>query len=145
MNMRLILIACRVLLGVVFLIACVHKILFPGAFALSIYHYQILPDPLINIAAITLPWVELVVAVAIMFSVRFKDAAATLILVLLGVFTVAMIYNILRGLDISCGCFSAAAEADALGWSNVYRNLGYMFIACVVLLEDWIKTMVNGG
>jgi len=144
MNVRLILIACRVLLGVVFLIACVHKILFPGAFALSIFRYQILPDSLINVTAITLPWVELVVAIAIMFAPRFKDAAALLILAMLGVFTAAMVFNIYRGLDISCGCFSAAAEADQLGWDNVIRNLGYMFLAGIVLFEDRVKSMVNG-
>ena len=144
MNVRFILIACRVLLGVVFLIACVHKILFPGAFALSIFRYQLLPDAMINVTAITLPWVELVAAVAIMFSLRFKDAAAALILVMLGVFTLAMTYNILRGLDIACGCFSAAADAEALGWGNVIRNLGYMFIATVVLFEDWVRARVEG-
>ncbi len=139
MNVRFILIACRVLLGVVFLIACIHKILFPEAFALSIFRYQILPNALINVTAITLPWVELVAALAVMFSLRFKDAAATLILLMLAVFTVAMTFNILRGLDVACGCFSSSPDADVLGWGNVIRNLGYMFIAGVVLFEDSLR------
>lgn len=143
MNMRVIFIACRVLLGVVFLIACVHKILFPADFALAIFRYHILPSPLINVTAITLPWMEFVAALAVMFSVRFKDAAATLFLAMLTVFTGAMTYNIMRGLDISCGCFSTSAEADPLGWGNVFRNLGYMFLATVVLCEERITAMIN--
>ena len=144
MNVRFILVACRVLLGVVFLIACVHKILFPEAFALAIFRYQVLPDPLINLTAITLPWIELVVAIAIMFAPRFKDASAAIILGMLGVFTLAMIYNIFRGLDISCGCFSATGEADLLGWDNVLRNLGYMFLAGVVLFEEQVRRRLEG-
>lgn len=142
MNVRLILIACRVLLGVVFLIACVHKILFPAAFALAIYRYQILPDAMVNLSAITLPWIELVVAVAIMFSPRFKDAAAVLIMGLLGVFTVAIVFNLLRGLDVACGCFSTTE--DVAGWDNVVRNLGYMFLAAVVLFEEQIRRRLEG-
>ncbi len=143
MNMRAIFIACRVLLGVVFLVACAHKILFPADFALSVFRYQILPAPLINMTAITLPWMELVAAVLIVFSVRFKDAAAVLFLAMLTVFTAAIIFNLMRGLDVACGCFTTSADADPMGWGNVFRNLGYMFLALVVLNEQRIAAMLS--
>lgn len=58
---------------------------------------------------------------------------------MLGIFSLAMSMSILRGLDIACGCFSSAGEGDTLGWSNVFRNLGYMFLAAIVMAEEWIK------
>ena len=139
MNTRILFIACRVLLGLVFLVACVHKIIFPQEFALAIYQYQILPDALVNISAITLPWIELVLAMAIMFSPRFKDGAALSMAVLLLIFTVAISFNILRGMDISCGCFSTESSQSAIGWGHVLRNLGYIFLTVVVLFEEQIE------
>lgn len=147
MNMRFILIACRVLLGVVFIIASAHKILFPGDFAEAVFQYRILPDALINVTAITLPWIELVVALAIMFSARFKDGAALVILLMLAAFAAAMSFNLLRGLEIACGCFSVGDDVELIGWGTVLRNIGYMFLASAVLAEDWILQRVgkDGG
>jgi len=142
-NPVFILAACRVLLGLAFLIACSHKILFPGSFAQTLYFYQLLPDRLINPLAITLPWVEAVAAVAIMASARFKDAAALLMIGLLAVFTAAIAINLFRGLDVSCGCFSTGGD-DPIGWGNVIRNAGYMFIAFLVLFEERLLNWNKG-
>ena len=51
----------RIVLGIVFIYASYDKILHPAAFAKVIYNYQILPDELINLSAIFLPWLELVI------------------------------------------------------------------------------------
>lgn len=57
---KVIMLAARLILGGVFVFASVDKILHPAAFADAVYNYQILPDSLINVAAIILPWLELV-------------------------------------------------------------------------------------
>lgn len=138
MNVKFITWCGRLLLALVFLLAAVHKILFPETFALNIYQYRLLPDVMINFVALTLPWIELVAAIAILCPLAWKNAAATLIIAMLGAFALAMSFNILRGLDITCGCFSANPDADSIGWSNVVRNLGYIVIAVVVMAEDWL-------
>lgn len=138
MSPRWIIGCCRVLLAVVFFLASLHKILFPETFALAVYQYQILPDAWINLIAITLPWIELVAAIAILAPPSYKDAAAFLMLILLGIFALAMSFNILRGLDITCGCFSTGDNADPIGWGNVTRNLGYMFLCIAVMGQEWI-------
>ena len=145
MNPRWIFIGCRVLLGGVFLLACVHKILHPDTFAHAIFQYRLLPDSLINVTAITLPWVELFAALAVLFLPRFKQSGALILLVLLTVFTVAISVNILRGLEVECGCFTSAEGADLLGWGHVARNLGYICLAVVVLFENGIRTMSRRG
>ena len=57
---RVIILAARLILGGVFVFASIDKILHPAAFAEAVYNYQILPDNLINLTAIVLPWLELV-------------------------------------------------------------------------------------
>ena len=49
-------ICARVILGAVFIYASIDKIRNPEAFAKAVYNYQILPDSLINLTAIALPW-----------------------------------------------------------------------------------------
>ena len=50
----------RLILGVIFIYASIDKIFHPAAFAEAVYNYQILPDALINLTAIVLPWLELI-------------------------------------------------------------------------------------
>lgn len=138
MNPRYLIMMCRVVLGVIFLLACVEKILFPHDFAMAIFRYRLLPHSTINLAAITLPWMELTAAIAIIFSCRFRDAAAALIFGMLLAFTLGIAINLIRGLEIACGCTTTAPTEDLISWGHVLRNLGYMFLALVVLKEDWL-------
>jgi cobalt-zinc-cadmium efflux system protein len=142
-NPGFLILACRILLALVFWLASFHKILFPEAFAHAIFQYQILPDLLINATAITLPWVEFIAGFAILFLPRYKAGAAALMLLLLTVFALAMTFNIARGLDVSCGCFSTGADADPVGWRNVVRNLGYMLLAVIVFAEQRVRAVLR--
>jgi len=56
--LRLALLAARLVMAGIFLYASIDKIAHPAAFAKDIYNYQILPDALINLTALLLPWLE---------------------------------------------------------------------------------------
>lgn len=45
----------RLYLGLVFLLACLHKIADPASFAIDVATYQLLPLPFINLLALILP------------------------------------------------------------------------------------------
>jgi len=120
--------AARILLGVLFLLAATPKILWPADFAKVIFFYQILPYDLVNALAIVLPWIELYSAIALLFSRSLRQAAAWIILGLLVIFTAAIVTDLCRGIDISCGCFSVATDAESMGIRNVVRN------ACMIVL-----------
>jgi len=48
---------------------------------------------------------------------------ASLILGVLTIgFTVAVVSGLLRGLDISCGCYTLDPEVGKIGWSKVVEN-----------------------
>jgi uncharacterized membrane protein YphA (DoxX/SURF4 family) len=99
----------RLILGAVFMYASIDKILHPAAFAEAVYNYQILPDYLINLTAIILPWLELVLGIVLVIGL-FRGGSVLIVTGLLVVFLGAMIFNLARGLDIYCGCFSVSTE-----------------------------------
>ncbi len=128
--------AARLYLGVVFVTASWHKLLEPGAFAIDIATYQILPVVLVNPMAIVLPWVELVAGLMLMAGFRAR-AAALLVAGMMLVFTVAVAIALGKGLDMSCGCFaSQGAAEDPISWRTIARDLGWLGLAVYALLLD---------
>jgi uncharacterized membrane protein YphA (DoxX/SURF4 family) len=71
--------------------------------------------------ATILPWIELLCGFALLFGV-FIRGSALLVSVMLIAFTLAVVSGILRGLDISCGCFTQDPAADKIGWMKVLQN-----------------------
>jgi hypothetical protein len=126
---------CRMILAAVFLLASAPKIVAPHEFAVAVFRYQLLPDAAINLMAILLPWIEFVAAVAILIP-RTRAAAAAILFGLLAVFTAAISIDLVRGINISCGCFTLAANAGPIGWWEVIRDVGFLALAGFVLWAD---------
>jgi len=119
--------AARLFLAVVFLYASVDKILHPVEFAKAVYLYQILPGPLINLAALILPWLELVLGLCLAAGI-WLPGAVLWSNALLGTFFAALLFNLFRGLDIHCGCFSTnvdPAGASLMTW-YLFRDASFL-------------------
>ena len=128
--------AARLYLGVIFLLACWHKLLEPAAFALDIATYQILPLGLVNLLAIVLPWVELAAGLMLLFGFRTR-AAALLMAGMMAMFTVAIAIAVAKGLDMSCGCFaSQGASEDPISWRTILRDASWLLLAVYVFIFD---------
>lgn len=106
----LIALCARMILGVVFIYTSIGKIVHPEAFAKVIYNYQILPDYFINLSAIVLPWLELILGVFLIIGL-FKEGSVFIVNILLIIFLGALSFNLARGLNVHCGCFSVGTEA----------------------------------
>lgn len=106
---RMILSAMRVLFGGIFVYASIDKILHPAVFAQAVYNYQILPDAFINLTALVLPWLELISGLFIIFGVWLPGSFFVTNLLMVTFFG-ALVFNIARGLNIHCGCFSTSTE-----------------------------------
>ncbi len=106
----------RILIGTIFVYSSLSKLLDQEGFAKAIYNYRILPDGLVNIAAIIIPMLEFLCGV-LLLSGRMKKGSSFWITTMLSVFLIALISAYARGLDISCGCFSletAGSKSDIL-------------------------------
>lgn len=117
----------RIFLGIIFIYASLDKIANPEAFAVAIRNYQILPESLVNLAALILPWLELVIG-ALMLANRWVPGALLWINILMIVFAGSLIFNILRGINVYCGCFSTRIQdADKASMTvSVVRDLLFL-------------------
>jgi len=127
--------AGRLYLGAVFIWACLHKIVDPGAFALDVATYQLLPLPLVNLFALVLPWVELLAGAMLVVGLRAR-AAALLVAAMMVAFMVALVWALHQGLEMSCGCFaSSGTDAPISGWTML-RDAAWLVLALYVLVFD---------
>ena len=124
--------AARIILGAIFLYASFDKILHPQTFAEAIYNYQILPDSMINLTALVLPWLEALLGACLLAGV-WMPGASVISTGLLGVFIGALIFNEVRGIDIHCGCFSTESTGEPTGmlWTAL-RDM--LFLAVSIFL-----------
>ena len=128
--------AARWILGIVFLYASFHKILYPAAFAEAVYLYQILPDWLVNLAALVLPWLELFLGVFLIIGLWMPGSVIISSLLFI-IFMGALSYNMTRGLDISCGCFSTSATEGAVDIWTVLRDGMFMAVSFYLFLATF--------
>ena len=120
-------------IGVVFLAAALGKIGDAGAFARQIHHFRLLPLGLENTLAITLPWIELVAALALLL--RFRPRAGAVITAgLMGLFVFVVAAAVARGLDIECGCFGTS-DASRVGTAKLIENVGLLALALLASLR----------
>jgi putative oxidoreductase len=120
--------ACRWLLGILFVAASFHKMIHPAQFAKIIYGYQLVPDIAINLIAIILPFLEFFSGAALILGI-YPRSAVLMINVMLLSFIVAISINLLRGHVFDCGCFSIGdANHPAAAGGLLVRD-----VACFVL------------
>jgi len=135
----------RLILGAVFIYASIDKIGHPAAFAKDVYNYQILPDVLINLTALVLPWLELILGIFLLVGL-FREGTAWIATLLLGVFFGAMVFNLARGLDIHCGCFHTSAQGTdsaPMAW-YVFRD-GLFLIPAVYLFFRTVREKLQAA
>ena len=118
----------RLILSYVFISASIGKILNPEDFSLAIQNYRILPEILTNLVAIILPWIELYCGIFILLGIFSRASAASLIF-LTTIFIIAISSAMMRGLDISCGCFDPADDTDKIGISKIIEDIIYLALA----------------
>ncbi len=126
--------SARLLLGFVFVVASIDKVADPNAFAVSVSYYRLVGEPFTLIIATILPWAELLCGLFLIFGIMVRGSSL-LILLMLVLFTGGVISGIVRGLDISCGCFTRDPSVDKIGWMKVLENSGLMLLGILLLFS----------
>jgi uncharacterized membrane protein YphA (DoxX/SURF4 family) len=112
----------RLVVGGVFIYASLDKVLHPEAFARIVFNYHLVPAPLINLAAITLPWVELGVGLFLVLGI-WTRASGLILTTLVVVFLIALSINWFRGVSLECGCFTVSSGAKGAIGDLIVRDL----------------------
>ena len=126
----------RFILGTVFIYASLDKIADPVAFSTNIDNYHISPIAINNLAALILPWVELIIGLSLITGV-FLDGASILTIGLLAFFIFIITQAYMRGISLECGCFKTAVD-PSLGdlrqdmlW-RIFEDILFLVLAIIV-------------
>jgi len=122
----------RVFLGGLFIVASLDKIADPAAFATSILNYKVVGPTLAMVIATILPSLELLCGLSLILGL-YPRASALLITCMLAGFTILIISALLRGLDISCGCFSQDPNVSKIGYIKILENVGMIMLGVLLL------------
>jgi uncharacterized membrane protein YphA (DoxX/SURF4 family) len=126
--------AFRMALGLLFIYASLDKIANPQNFSQIVYNYKILPSFLINIFAITLPWVELICGLFLIGGI-FIESSSLVVFLLLFAFMIATSVNVfVRGINLQCGCFTTSLVAQKQGVELVLRDIIFLLMSLQVFL-----------
>lgn len=137
--------ALRLVLGGLLVWSGAVKVGDPAGFANEIGNYHLLPS-LSPIMAVTLPWIEIVIGVALIAAPRaWARAAALGAVAILGVFTIAVISVVARGIDVDCGCFGSGSGPVTM--LTVLRDVALVAAAMglFVLAGDGERSLPPGG
>lgn len=126
--MRWLSLLCRLVVGGVFVWASLDKLAHPEAFARAIHNYRLVPYALLHPLALLMPAAELVAGLALVVG-WWRRGAALLCALMLAVFLAAISSALVRGLDISCGCFHTDG-GHAVGVSLLWRD-ALLLLACL--------------
>jgi uncharacterized membrane protein YphA (DoxX/SURF4 family) len=101
--------------------AGVFKISSFPEFVFSIYQFDLLPVPFISYFAVLIIAIEVTGGFLLLFGIWRKQISIIFIL-LLSLFTAAMLINLFKEKTIDCGCFGPLLP-NQIGWWSLVRNV----------------------
>jgi len=111
---RAVLYVFRIVLGGLFVYAGAIKALDILDFAQNIRNYRLVGQELSFVAAIVLPWLEILAGLALAAGI-WTRASSLIISGLLAFFIVLTLVTIVRGIDVDCGCFGSLSRKSGFG------------------------------
>lgn len=134
----------RLAVGLVFIYASLDKIAHPAEFARIVNNYHLMPGILINLLAMVLPWLEAVCGVALILGIHKRGSIYIMNLMVL-MFIVAIGINVIRGVNLECGCFTVSSKAKGSALNLLFRDLGLLALTIYLIFNratrfDLIKT-----
>lgn len=132
----------RLYVGGFFLYASVSKIPYPAQFAEAVAAYQLIPYWFLNLGVLILPWMEFVSGLFLVIGLRTR-ATATLIGLMLTMFTVMILVNMYWGASINCGCYDTVG--DPIGWKKISEEIMLLLFTTQIYFYDRLLNFRRAG
>jgi putative oxidoreductase len=130
--------ALRLILGAIFIVAGASKVGHAAEFAAQIAAFRILPTAVIAPMALVLPFFELLLGAYLIIGL-FTRGAAWVAVLLLTAFDLAIASAVVRGMTVNCGCFGPT-DTTVTTWGEVGRDAVFIVMALIVAL--WAPGML---
>jgi putative oxidoreductase len=127
------------LFGFVFMVSANVHLSNPYRFLSHVYSYDVVSERLGIVVAAFLPSLQFVVGIALLFFPRLRPFCFRTATVLFFAFTGFQLQAHLRGLNISCGCFSNNSD-DPISWLTIGRNAILLVIGITCCCLTWRKS-----
>ena len=132
----------RFTIGIIFIYASYSKILDPVSFSDNIHNYHT-TDNLVwveNLAALIIPWLELIVGVFLIMGV-FLEGVTIITICMLIFFIFILSQAVFRGIDVHCGCFKTVADIGVSDLrfeliKHIIEDFVFLVMAFVIQLRD---------
>jgi len=121
----------RIFLGGLFVVAGLDKITDTQAFANSVLQYKVVGPTLAMCTATILPSLELLCGLSLIIGFYPRSCELLMTIMLIG-FTILVASALIRGLDISCGCFTQDPNTSKIGYQKILENCG------LIVLSVWL-------
>ncbi|HQI01645.1 MAG TPA: MauE/DoxX family redox-associated membrane protein [Deltaproteobacteria bacterium] len=125
--------ACRLLLGATFLLSSIGKLVDIEAYSVdAVYNFGVLPLWLARPAGLIMPFIELGIALGLIFGVltRLSAFGASILSVIF--FLVKCHVLFIQGRQIDCGCFGAIMETMAS--VTIYMDIPMAIMGLLIML-----------
>jgi uncharacterized membrane protein YphA (DoxX/SURF4 family) len=128
----------RLVIAAVFAAAGIAKISDPTSFLAAILGYHLpLSAPILKLAALVVPWLELFSGLFLAFGI-WLDAAWIAVSGLSLVFVAVALQAAVRGISIQCGCFGSLSERMPNFMNSLPFVLGRdVFLASATIAMAW--------
>lgn len=140
---KIVLLLLRLALGGVFIYAGALKIVDAPEFARAIHNYQLTPRLVSTLAAVYLPWLEVLAGLTLIVR-RLPLGAALALTAMSAAFLIALSSAWARGLDISCGCFGKEERKIQTHFPQLFlRDVALLAAAVTLLVVEFRRPPPN--
>lgn len=142
-NLEYLLLFCRIVVGMVFMLSVLGKIRALEVFKQTIVAFKILPYQFVNISTLIFIFAEAAVFFILLIGKSWIAVGFILAILLLSIFCLALISVLARRISTPCNCFGKNSKND-VSIHDIWRNLMIISVSlCGSVLAMTIN--VNGS
>jgi uncharacterized membrane protein YphA (DoxX/SURF4 family) len=128
---RYVVLACRLILGLIFLLSSIGKLVDLQGSVDAVYGFNIFPLAFARFAGLVVPFIELLMSLGLLFGVLTRLAAFGASAMSLSFFLVKAHVLFIQGRQVDCGCFGALMSTMAS--VTIYMDIPMLIMGLVIM------------
>ncbi len=137
------LVGLELILGGVFIYSGLMKLFNLEGFVIVVANYKLIPTIFIKPFAYLLPFIELGFGTMFLLGMRYRIVRHTLSGLLI-IFIIALTVNLIRGINVECGCFSVISDQKSKSSEMILFIIrDIVFLSMFIIYNFYLKKEKN--